>query len=602
MTKRLLLAVTLLAPVVVHADWTPAWVKDQVWYQIFPDRFRNGDPANDPVLEDIRGSWPHFLDEPWRPHPWTSDWYKMQPWEQSNGRDVWLNIQRRRYGGDLQGVFDKLDYLQDLGITAIYFNPVFASPSLHKYDAMSYHHIDPSFGPDRAGDWQKLADENPGDYTSWSWTSADTMFLNLIRECHKRGMRVILDGVFNHMGIRSWVFEDVKKRQLESPYKDWFVITSWDDAEKGTTFDFAGWFGTRELPEWTETGEGLHPGPRDYIFAITKRWMDPDGDGDPSDGIDGWRLDVAFCVDHPFWKQWRKHVKAINPDAYLVAEIVMNPESMKPWLSGDEFDAVMNYNFAFACDEFLFSANPIPASRFDALLRELREAYDDSVNYAQFNLLDSHDMARVSTHAVNRGKLPFRDWGAYHDQARPERGLLDERAPTDAELARQKLAMTMQMTYIGSPVIYYGDEAGMWGANEPSCRKPMVWADLAYEPEAHNPDQSLRESPIPVAFNTSIHETYRDLIRIRHDREELRSGSFRVAAVDDKQRTYAFWRESEKARTLVLLNASDSDSSVLVAGDGLWRDLLDPAYEARSRDGALKIDIPPVRARILVSD
>jgi glycosidase len=158
-------------------------------------------PKNDPKLKDIKGSWPQDSTSPWQIHPWTSDWYKLQPYEKKNGKDIWYNIQRRRYGGDLQGIINKLDYIQKLGCTAIYLNPIFEAPSLHKYDGASYHHVDPNFGPDPEGDRKLMLTETPDDPTTWVWTSADKLALKLIAEVHKRGMRIIFDGVFNHMGI-----------------------------------------------------------------------------------------------------------------------------------------------------------------------------------------------------------------------------------------------------------------------------------------------------------------------------------------------------------------------------------------------------------------
>ena len=229
-------------------EFVPAWTKKVVWYQIFPDRFRNGDPDNDSTLESIEGAYPHDVTSPWQIHPWTSDWYKLQPYEKKNGKDIWYNIQRRRYGGDLQGIIDKLDYLKKLGIGAIYLNPVFWSPSLHKYDAVTYHHIDPYFGPDPEGDIKMIESEFPDNSATWVWTSADKLFLNLINEIHKRDMKIIIDGVFNHMGLNSWAFKDVVKNQQKSKYKEWFKIKSWDDETKGTKFVYDGWYGVKELP------------------------------------------------------------------------------------------------------------------------------------------------------------------------------------------------------------------------------------------------------------------------------------------------------------------------------------------------------------------
>ena len=190
----------------------PKWAKQVVWYQIFPERFHNGDQGNDPTLDDIKGAWPHNYTSPFQISPWTSDWYKLQPWE-DDGEGFYYHAQRRRYGGDLQGVLDKLDYLQELGITAIYFNPLFESPSLHKYDGTTYHHIDDNFGPDPAGDREIMARETPDDPATWQWTSADKLFLKLLDECHRRDIRVIIDGVFQSRGTQ---FFRVRRFESES--------------------------------------------------------------------------------------------------------------------------------------------------------------------------------------------------------------------------------------------------------------------------------------------------------------------------------------------------------------------------------------------------
>ena len=205
-------------------DFVPQWAKKVVWYQIFPERFRNGDSTNDPDLKSLEGSWPHDSSSPWQVHPWTSDWYELQPYEKENGKDIWFNIQRRRYGGDLQGIIDKLDYLKKLGISAIYLNPIFWAPTLHKYDAITYHHIDPYFGPDPEGDKKLIALETPDESSTWVWTSADKLFLKLIQEVHSRNMKIIIDGVFNHMGIKSWAFQDVLKKGRTQSLKTGFQL------------------------------------------------------------------------------------------------------------------------------------------------------------------------------------------------------------------------------------------------------------------------------------------------------------------------------------------------------------------------------------------
>jgi len=587
-----------------NADWTPEWAKKVVWYQIFPERFYNGDPCNDPEVKNIEGSWPHDHTSPWEVHPWTSDWYELQPYEQENGKDIWFNIQRRRYGGDIQGIIDRLDYLQDLGVTAIYLNPVFESPSLHKYDGIMYHHIDANFGPDPEGDRALIATEVPDDPGTWVWTEADKLFLRLVEEVHKRDMKIIIDGVFNHIGLKNPFFQDVLKNQENSRYKDWFIIKSWDNPETGETFDYEGWFGVRELPEWREDENGIVEGPKKYIFDITRRWMDPDEDGNPSDGIDGWRLDVAFCVGHPFWKDWSAHVKSINPEAYMTAEIIDTVETNKAYLEGDEFTAVMNYNFAFTSSEyFVDKKNRISTSDFDRKLRELREAYDPSVAYVMQNLFDSHDTARLGSHIVNRDRFSYRDWQDYCEKARPEKNPdFDTRKPAEEELKVHKLFVIFQMTYPGSPMVYYGDEAGMWGATDPCCRKPMVWEDITYSDEVYLPDGSKREVPDKVEFNRDLYEHYKKLIKIRNNNESLQLGDYETLFIDDENEIYGFSRNYKDEHIIVLINNSNKkwEGKIEAGISGSFTDLLngDALYDTGDR-GDLEVDIEPLWGRIL---
>ncbi len=579
----------------------PQWAKNVVWYQIFPERFRNGDSGNDPTVRDIKGSWPHDWTSPWQVHPWTSDWYKLQPYEQKNGKDIWFNIERRRYGGDIQGIIDKLDYLEELGIGALYLNPVFEAPSSHKYDGATYHHIDPNFGPDPDGDREMIKSEIPHEPSTWVWTEADKLMLKLIKSLHDRGMRIIFDGVFNHMGLNSWAFQDVRKNQQDSKYKDWFEIRSWDDSTKGTKFNYKGWFGFRELPELREDENGIVAGPKKYIFDITERWMDPNGDGNTNDGIDGWRLDVAFCVDHQFWKNWRKHVKAINSDAYLTAEVIDPIPVLQPYLQGDEFDAVMNYNFAFACAEyFINQKHKIKTSKFDLELKKLRQGFDPEIAYVMQNLFGSHDANRIGSHIVNRDLAKFRNWGRYHGQSKATNPKYQTRKPNTNELIVQKLFAIFQMTYVGAPMIYYGDEVGMWGANDPCCRKPMVWDNLNYEDETYLPDQTQKEQPDPVAVNTDLLTHYQKLIRIRNAHPALQEGDFNPLIIDDDNDVYAFSRHFEGELIIVMINNSGLDQQVqLPETDGRYIDLLnDQIYSVD--DEYLKIPLEPKWGSILL--
>jgi cyclomaltodextrinase len=568
------------APIALNkqGEFVPAWAKEVVWYQVFPERFRDGDASNNPTRKDIAGADPQPLPEHWQIHPWGSDWYKLQPYEKANGdKELWKHMLRRRYGGDLQGIIDKLDYIQDMGFTAIYLNPVFDSPSLHKYDAASYHHIDPNFGPDPDGDRALMARENPLDPSTWVWTKADELALKLIEQAHQRGIRVIFDGVFNHMGINSFAFQNLKAKQQDSPYKDWFTVLSWEDEAAGTAFDYEGWFGVKSLPEFKEDEQGLAAGPKNYVFAATERWMNPKGKG-AEHGIDGWRLDVAFCIAHGFWKDWRKHVKSLNPEAYLTAEIVDTPERVKPYLQGDEFDGEMNYNFAFASAEFFFNPEPtrISASEFDRELRAMRQLYPKGVAYVTQNLFGSHDSNRIGSHIVNRGVGNFRDWSTYFNLSQvgsnPDYLV---RKPNAEEIRLQKLFVIMQMTYVGAPMVYYGDEVGMWGANDPDDRKPMLWPDIDYEDEVVNPDGSKRR-PDKVAVNQDLQQHYKTLISLRNKYSALRVGDFNTLLTDDKRGLYGFERTHQRQRIWVVLNNSSVEHKIRLANpDKLaFRDVL----------------------------
>ncbi|MCF8243052.1 MAG: glycoside hydrolase family 13 protein [Melioribacteraceae bacterium] len=585
-------------------EFVPQWAKSVVWYQIFPERFRNGDSSNDPQLKDIKGSYPHENNSPWQIHPWTSDWYKLQPYEKKNGKSIWFNLQRRRYGGDIQGIIDKLDYLQNLGVTALYLNPVFESPSLHKYDGATFHHVDPNFGPDPEGDRSLISSEVPHDPSTWVWTSADKLFLKLVEEVHMRDMKIVIDGVFNHMGINSWAFKDVVEKQQNSEYKNWFKIRSWDDEEEGTEFQYDGWYGVKELPELNQDENGITEDPRRYIFNITRRWMDPDADGNPADGIDGWRLDVAFMIKHPFWKMWRNFVKTVNSEAYITAEIIESVEANKPYLSGDEFDAVMNYNFAFACAEyFINEKNRILTTEFNNKLKELRNAYPQSVAYVMQNLFDSHDTNRLLSHILNRDLHPYNDWGNYYNISKGENPDYNTGCPGYKEFQIMKLMTIFQMTYVGAPMIYYGDEAGMWGANDPCSRKPMVWDDMNYENEKFLPDQSERKKECIVEFNEDIFNHYKKLIRIRNENPVLQLGDFTAVMVDNAKQVYVFERTYEDQKAIVAINNS-TEKHLIKIRTGDTSTYIDYLNDEKEFEGQFSFEVylPPKWGRILIKE
>ena len=208
----------------------PAWAKHAVWYQIFVERFYNGDIFNDPLPEFMTVADMNIVPPAgWKISSWTGDWFKRDSWMKNSDKSFSELLQYRRYGGDLKGVLEKLDYLQMLGINAIYLNPINDAPSLHKYDARNYHHVDVNFGPDPEGDLRIISGENPADPTSWQWTSADKLFLQLIEEVHRRGMKIIVDYSWNHTGTLFWAWRDILKNQAASPFKNWYNITRFDD-------------------------------------------------------------------------------------------------------------------------------------------------------------------------------------------------------------------------------------------------------------------------------------------------------------------------------------------------------------------------------------
>ncbi|MCC7430243.1 glycoside hydrolase family 13 protein [bacterium] len=575
-------------------NFVPEWSKKVVWYQIFPERFRNGDKNNDPKIENLEGAYPHDVNSIWQVHPWNCDWYELEPYEQKNGKGIWFNIQRRRFGGDLQGILDKLDYLQELGITAVYLNPIFEAPSSHKYDGATYHHVDPNFGPNPEEDRKLIATEVPDDPKTWVWTSADKLALKLIEELHKRKMRIIFDGVFNHFGINSWAFRDVEKKQQNSRFKDWFVVRSWKDEKKPESkFDYNGWYGVRELPEIQENTQSF----RDYVWAITERWMKPNGKVE--NGIDGWRLDVAFCVPHDFWKDWRKHVKSINTEAYLTAEVIEPVSELKPYLQGDEFDAVMNYNFAFASSEFFIDEKTrISVTEFDKLLVDLRNAFTSSVAYGMQNLFGSHDTHRIGSAVANPDIGKYRNWGDFFGKSKGENQNYDVRKPNEEQIKKQKLFVIFQMTYVGSPMIYYGDEAGIWGANDPCCRKPMIWEDLRYKDETYLPEGSMRLVQNEVKFDGDLFEHYKKLISIRNSQNALQLGDFKTVLIDDQKELYAFSRSYKNEQVIVLLNNSLEKQTCNFKLEGNFQDVLNE--KASYKKGQQKFELEPKWAKILV--
>jgi cyclomaltodextrinase len=585
----------------------PRWAKQAVWYQIFPERFWDGDRQNNPEVRDILGAWPPDTPSVWSCSSWTGDWYSLQSWERTGGKGFYYRAQQRRYGGDLKGIIDKLGYLQDLGINAIYLNPLFESPSAHKYDAAMYHHIDNNFGPDPEGDRRIWSTEDPADPATWRWTSADSLFLCLVREAHARGMHVVLDGVFNHVGRTFWAFEDVRKNGPRSRYCDWFMIKSWDDpATVEDEFDYVGWNGVKDLPQLNRDSVNLASGPRNHLKAIVERWMDPNNDGDPSDGIDGWRLDVADKVPMGFWREFRGWVRHINPDAYLTGEVWWEDwrndkmYNAEPWLRGDVFDAVMNYRWAReVCRFFKDRENRISASEFDRRLKKFREEYREQVNYGLMNLFDSHDTDRLGSMIVNV------DSRYDHAVGPADNPAYNVRKPTAEEVRTQELMVLFQMTATGAPMVYYGDEAGMWGGDDPDDRKPMLWEDLSYADEVSHPFGKPRPTDVNV-FNRRLFEIYRMLIALRRTHPALSLGSWKTFVTDDRAQVFAFGRRYGEEKVIVVLNNSPSPQAcrIVLGGDfasATWKVVYGQAMPIVGRR-LVRLTVPEKQGIVLVAD
>ncbi|MFC4769303.1 glycoside hydrolase family 13 protein [Effusibacillus consociatus] len=427
----------------------PEWVNDTVVYQIFPDRFWNGDPANDP--EDV------------------CEWGE-------------LPTAATFFGGDLQGIIDRLPYLEKLGVNLIYMTPIFLSPSTHKYDTTDYFSMDPMFG------------------------DMDTI-KSLVKEAHARGIRVMLDAVFNHCGADFAPFRDVVEKGAKSRYVDWFHLREVPvDMKKINYETFAN--GVATMPKLRTE----NPEVKKYLLQVAEFWV-------KEVGIDGWRLDVANEVDHAFWREFREVVRAANPEALIIGEVW---HDSSPWLQGDQFDGVMNYLFREAVVEF-FAKRTIDAEAFDSRLTKTRMMYKEQANRAMFNLLGSHDTARFLTVCGEQEE-------------------------------RMRLAVTFQMTYVGMPEIYYGDEVGMTGETDPDCRRTMIWDE-----EKQNKDM------------LKLHQ---DLIAIRKQHSALQTGSYRTVIKDPLTNLYGFVRENGQESIFVVLNNSPRSQKAAIPGGASGTDLL----------------------------
>ena len=576
MTQIKILTLIILGLSIINSsNGSPKWSKNAVWYQIFPERFRNGDTTNDPTKDTLDGTWPFDPVEEWSISPWGSDWYKMQEWEIKTDKDFYYNAQRRRYGGDIQGIIDKLDYLNDLGVNALYLNPVFESPSLHKYGATLLHHIDNNFGPNPENDIAIIQTENPASPKSWQWTSADKLFLDLIKECHSRDMKIIIDGVFNHVGIDFWALKRVRAEGPSSSYTNWFTIKKWDDPTTiEDEFEYEGWSGHKGLPEFKQNKNSYPESLKSYFKAIIKRWMDPNNDGNPEDGIDGWRLDVAAEVPINFWKEFRKWVKEINPDSYITGEIWWEDyktnklKNASKWIKGDAFDSVMNYRFADNCYQyFIQTESPLTTKDFTSKIKRIHSDYSYNICLSLQNLLGSHDTQRVISMIENPNHRL--DHGA--NLKRNRNYAVSPLSQHNIKKADQLLAY--QFFSPGAPYIYYGDEVGMWGADDPDCRKPMIWDDIQYEDEHALPYGNARKKGYQVSQDKSRLNFFKRLCSIRKSNTALREGDFNVILQKNRTRMLGFRRTHKQNECLAFFNSSDTPQEIPKVADSMKLEL-----------------------------
>ena len=510
---------------------TPSWSKGAVIYQIFVDRFYNGDPHNDVLTGEynyIGGNTVKVYH--WNKYPET------------------IGI-REFYGGDLQGVVDKLEYLKSLGIDVIYFNPLFVSPSNHKYDIQDYDYIDPHFGKIVNDGGLLLNPENNDNKDATRFIkrvtdkenleASNAFFAEVVKEIHKKGMRVILDGVFNHCGsFNKWLdreqvyfgkegYQKGAYHDADSPYRDYFQFHDQTKWPNNGTYD--GWWGHDTLPKLNYEGstELYH-----YILSVAKKWLQAPYH------VDGWRLDVAADLgfspemNHQFWKDFRMAVKSANPDALILAEHYGNPV---PWLQGDEWDSLMNYDaFMEPVTWFLTGMQKHSddyredlhgnAGAFWEAMRHHMASFSMPSLYSAMNELSNHDHSRFLTRTNKKvGRIQTLGPEAANHNIRKE-------------VFRE--AVVIQMTWPGAPTIYYGDEAGLCGFTDPDNRRAFPWG---------MEDMEL----------ISLH---RELIRIHKSNPELISGS--IKELYSEYNVIAYGRFLKEEQSVIILNNNDMEQTI----------------------------------------
>ena len=631
----------------------PNWSKEAVWYNIFPDRFYNGNHYNDPIFNEFgpEAFKPNILHEQnfveeykWEKsnnvishfdrNRWTSDFREQTIWEKLGEREIDYSLKyARMYGGDLQGIKEKIPYMKELGINAVWLNPVFFSYQNHKYGANDFRHISPDFGTIKtSGETHgveinrnnkygnksyvdvlgnkattsselkllevNLKGENRGkngygeteDPATWVWTESDLIMVDLIKEFHKNGIRVIFDGVFNHSSSEHWTFNMVLADGENSKYKDWYKFTDFgqhvqitDDMSDEQAFEtlianrkrtiYNAWGGFDSLPEFNTFNQEY----KEYIFNITRKWMyGPDGKESENwmedDGIDGWRLDVPNCLENQnFWNEWREVVKGSKKDSYITAELWGNASG--DINGGNKFDTVMNYEWLKTVIGFFINQSreggvryKLKAQDFFNELREKRTWYPYQALQASQNLNGSHDTDRLYSRIVNdvvgRNLEEGKQLEKGYNGIRPDLAsnnhpntTIDWRNSPIKPKDILKLISIFQMTYIGAPMLFYGDEVGMWGATDPYCRKPMLWKEFLYDNEK-NPSHINQNEVYEQKVDSDLFEWYKKLIRIRLENKTLVYGKFREVFADNERDVIAYERVIEDQSIIVVINNS----------------------------------------------
>ena len=631
----------------------PNWAKEAVWYNIFPDRFYNGNHYNDPIFNEFgpeafkpnRLHEQNFVEEyKWEKsnnvishfdrNRWTSDFREQVIWEKLGEREIDYSLKyARMYGGDLQGIKEKIPYMKELGINAVWLNPVFFSYQNHKYGANDFRHISPDFGTIKtSGETHgveinrnnkygnksyvdvlgnkattsselkllevNLKGENRGkngygeteDPATWVWTESDLIMVDLIKEFHKNGIRVIFDGVFNHSSSEHWTFNMVLADGENSKYKDWYKFTDFgqhvqitDDMSDEQAFEtlianrkrtiYNAWGGFDSLPEFNTFNQEY----KEYIFNITRKWMcGPDGKESENwmedDGIDEWRIDVPNCLENQnFWNEWREVVKGSKKDSYITAELWGNASG--DINGGNKFDTVMNYEWLKTVIGFFINQSreggvryKLKAQDFFNELREKRTWYPYQALQASQNLNGSHDTDRLYSRIVNdvvgRNLEEGKQLEKGYNGIRPDLAsnyhpntTIDWRNSPIKPKDILKLISIFQMTYIGAPMLFYGDEVGMWGATDPYCRKPMLWKEFLYDDEK-NPSHINQNEVYSQKVDSDLFEWYKKLIRIRLENKTLIYGKFREVFADNERDVIAYERVIEDQLIIVVINNS----------------------------------------------